>query len=461
MVPVVFDLTGVSGANDNPDFGIRLVNSYNLVLSNQQTITLNDGSNFTLTFNGHTTGTISYSAVQATMISNIESALGALSNVGANNISVSYDSTSGGYIVQFMGTLGTSIQPAMSINTVSGADTVTQKNHYANAQLNVNGDPFTAVAYNGAKGNWRLDNIFFHGTAINSLPSYITASNGAQYTWDSGTGNLVLNSGTLTFTADSTTDAVDPEPNLTVNGSTANVVIQTDQNLAGLSLTNGGSATMTAGGKTLYLNTLSIDSTSALDLNDSDLVVNNGDFSTIQGLVVGGYSAVPDATKTGIVSTAGQNSGGKTRLMLVDNGYMNANDWPVGSGNTVGAHAIIGKYTYFGDTNLDGQVTGDDYSAVDANLGTTPPAGEAILMGDTNLDGTVTGDDYSFIDGNLGLGVGNPLASGSAMQAASTSTAQPAAPSTPVLTSPFNMTTVIGSSTTKKKHDSSLAALLG
>jgi hypothetical protein len=26
-----------------------------------------------------------------------------------------------------------------------------------------------------------------------------------------------------------------------------------------------------------------------------------------------------------------------------------------------------------------------------------------------NLDGTVTGDDYTVIDANLGLGVGNPL----------------------------------------------------
>jgi hypothetical protein len=32
------------------------------------------------------------------------------------------------------------------------------------------------------------------------------------------------------------------------------------------------------------------------------------------------------------------------------------------------------------------------------------------LSGDMNLDGTVTGDDYTVIDANLGLGAGNPLA---------------------------------------------------
>jgi hypothetical protein len=34
----------------------------------------------------------------------------------------------------------------------------------------------------------------------------------------------------------------------------------------------------------------------------------------------------------------------------------------------------------------------------------------AWLSGDANLDGIVTGDDYTTIDSNLGLGIGNPLA---------------------------------------------------
>jgi hypothetical protein len=53
--------------------------------------------------------------------------------------------------------------------------------------------------------------------------------------------------------------------------------------------------------------------------------------------------------------------------------------------------------TYFGDANIDGQVTGDDYTVIDANLNTTPLAGLAWLSGDMNLDGSVTGDDYTVI----------------------------------------------------------------
>jgi len=79
------------------------------------------------------------------------------------------------------------------------------------------------------------------------------------------------------------------------------------------------------------------------------------------------------------------------------------------AGQPIGSSAIVGKYTYFGDMNLDGQVTGDDYT-VDSNLNTTPLAGLAWPRGDANLDGIITGDDYTVIDANLGKGVGNPLA---------------------------------------------------
>jgi hypothetical protein len=83
------------------------------------------------------------------------------------------------------------------------------------------------------------------------------------------------------------------------------------------------------------------------------------------------------------------------------------------NGGTISSTAIVGKYTYFGDVNIDGQVTGDDYTVVDSNLNTTPPVGLEWLRGDANTDGVVTGDDYTVIDANLGQGVGNPLSASS------------------------------------------------
>src|ERR1043166_7593337 len=68
---------------------------------------------------------------------------------------------------------------------------------------------------------------------------------------------------------------------------------------------------------------------------------------------------------------------------------------------------VIGKYTYFGDANLDGQVNPDDYTTADSNRAVT--AGALWTQGDVNLDGAVTPDDYTTMDSNRGQGAVTPL----------------------------------------------------
>jgi hypothetical protein len=136
-----------------------------------------------------------------------------------------------------------------------------------------------------------------------------------------------------------------------------------------------------------------------LDLADNDLIVNQGSFSEVRGLVLSGFGG----GSSGITSST---SDGSQILALFDNSLISAGEW---NGEPIGASAIVGKYTYFGDANFDGQVSGDDYTMIDSNLNTTPPMGLDWLSGDMNLDGIVTGDDYTTIDSNLGLGRGNPL----------------------------------------------------
>jgi hypothetical protein len=123
-------------------------------------------------------------------------------------------------------------------------------------------------------------------------------------------------------------------------------------------------------------------------------------FTTLRSLVTQGYN-------NGGTSGITNNGNGSQILALFDNALVGLTSW---NGQTIQSNAIVGKYTYFGDVNLDGQVTGDDYTVIDSNLGTTPAAGWAWLKGDANTDGVVTGDDYTVVDAKLGLGVGNPLA---------------------------------------------------
>ena len=75
-------------------------------------------------------------------------------------------------------------------------------------------------------------------------------------------------------------------------------------------------------------------------------------------------------------------------------------------GESIDGTTIVGKYTYFGDANLDGQVTTDDYVAIDLGLGT----GDSWVQGDVDVNGFVSTDDYVVVDLNLGKGTSTPLA---------------------------------------------------
>lgn len=178
------------------------------------------------------------------------------------------------------------------------------------------------------------------------------------------------------------------------------IIGQSSRTSSSLSVANGAKAAMTPNGNnTLQVNALTIGSTGALDLADNDLVVNSGNFNTIWNLVIQGVG-----NTTGITSSS---SDGSQILALFDNALVGSSTW---NGAPIAPVAVVGKYTYFGDMNIDGQVTGDDYTVIDANLNTTPATGLEWLSGDANLDGIVTGDDYTVIDANLGLGAGSPLA---------------------------------------------------
>jgi hypothetical protein len=76
---------------------------------------------------------------------------------------------------------------------------------------------------------------------------------------------------------------------------------------------------------------------------------------------------------------------------------------PAGSfaGHSVDATAVIVKFTYAGDANLDGKINVDDYGRIDLNVNVPGVAG--WFNGDFNGDGKVNVDDYGIIDLNIGV----------------------------------------------------------
>jgi hypothetical protein len=233
--------------------------------------------------------------------------------------------------------------------------------------------------------------------AVNSAVVFLSAINGLGSFSGSGTKYFADGSSSLASLETTGSSVVEAPADLTV------------ARFREESLTVKGAALVLADGTAAgasYLTTLSIGGSGVLDLTDNDLVVNEGDFSTIFDLVMAGLSSA-----VGITSSS---SDGNQILALFDNALVGSSDW---LGVPIADNAVVGKYTYFGDMNIDGQVTGDDYTVVDANLNTDPAVGLEWVRGDANLDGIVTGDDYTVIDAKLGLGVGNPLSTGGRLSA--------------------------------------------
>jgi hypothetical protein len=157
-----------------------------------------------------------------------------------------------------------------------------------------------------------------------------------------------------------------------------------------------------------------------LDLRDNKAVFTNMPLGTFNGTSYTGVSALVAGGNSGgawdgngIVTTMPDAQSGLTSLGVAtaaQAGYAGSNF----AGVSVNATDVLVMYTYAGDANLDGFISGDDYSAVDFNL--LVPNSSGWFNGDFNWDGAVTGDDYSAIDFNI-LAQGAPFPTGASIGA--------------------------------------------
>jgi hypothetical protein len=168
--------------------------------------------------------------------------------------------------------------------------------------------------------------------------------------------------------------------------------------MAALNLASTGNATMTVNGsRVLKTDSLSVGANSRLDLNDNDMIVANGNYATVTGLIRtarnGGAWNQP-----GITSTAAATANPKNKTL----GTINGTEFHTAQGAaalfdnfTVQNSDLLVKYTYYGDADLNGQVNFDDYSRIDAGFNN---ARTGWFNGDFDYSGGVDFDDYSLID---------------------------------------------------------------
>lgn len=221
-----------------------------------------------------------------------------------------------------------------------------------------------------------------------------------------GTSTVTKSSGRLTFTVPvdapsatiASTDAATVQFNAPVSTTTPTVVAR----LGGLTVGANSSATMTTTDRAAAYQSvlvvsnlnLSFDTTTSaylgkLDLANNDLVVKGTSETDVRAMVASWWAGGA-RTGAGLLTSAASEL---TTLAVVGNdngngGLLHAKF----DGVDLVTSDVIVKYTYIGDLDLDGQVTGDDLTALVAGIRGNKTGWE---NGDTNYDGVVNGNDFA------------------------------------------------------------------
>ncbi len=141
------------------------------------------------------------------------------------------------------------------------------------------------------------------------------------------------------------------------------------------------------------VSSLSIETSGQLDLTDNAMVI---DYTTVGSLV----SDVREHLRTGRLTSSSADA--QHRIGYADNATMHRTDF---EGQSVGDNAILLKFTYAGDVDLDGDVDARDlgrFSLSWQHDGTW-------INGDLNYDGFVDIGDLYLLASTWQLGVNNPL----------------------------------------------------
>jgi subtilisin family serine protease len=243
------------------------------------------------------------------------------------------------------------------------------------------------MTFEGLAGNDTLTINYSNG---NPLPGGVRFINSGHSTI------RIMGGGTFPMTTNPATDT----PALTVEllgGS-----IQFAAPLVELAALNVGSdtATVTAAGNRVLKTKSLLIGAGSLDLTDNDLIVDYTGASPLAAirswLTAGRNNGTWNGSGIRSSSAASQPNQITGLGALESAAYIAANGTSVFSGQSLDSTAVVVKYTYNGDTDLNGVVDFDDYARIDtAFLG----AGSGTwLEGDSDYSSVIDFDDYALID---------------------------------------------------------------
>ncbi|MDR3637130.1 MAG: PA14 domain-containing protein [Isosphaeraceae bacterium] len=250
---------------------------------------------------------------------------------------------------------------------------------------------------------------------VATLPAWLSPDSVA--TWDASSRTLTV-AGAVTIISDPGSDspiiiASGPAAQITIKPSTVGFV-----HFGGVSLANGALIVVpsvpgrthtnhnvividSAGGA---IPIFSIDATSKFDLQDNDLIVQNGNLAAIEAAAAEGRDLAAGNTwdGNGLTSSTAEtndaNQGYEQTLLgvglngnLIDGSYAT---WQAGTSTmTLGPNDVIVKYTYNGDFDLNGMVDDNDAGILGGDYGAIALGNDGFIYGDTDGNGTVDDND--------------------------------------------------------------------
>ncbi len=299
-----------------------------------------------------------------------------LTRLSSTQVNITY--ASGTIYNLYTGALGT-----MSISGGNGNDVVTLD--YSN------GIPFsgTIFAYDAGPntdalniiGTSAIDSAVFGTNSITIAGTSISVNTeeSRSFIGNGGKDNLTVSGG----------------PELQLNSGTA-------QSFSSVVL-NGGNASVPPSSGEIDAQSLTIGASNYLEINNNNLVIDytgaGTPFSTILNYVKLGTPLLGGAGISGIRSSYVNNQLlGGTLLAVVDNASIGGAITPSTQLPVVTASSVIVRYTWLGDSDLNGIVDGSDYALIDTGFSSHD---NRWVFGDYDYSGDVDGSDYALIDTGL------------------------------------------------------------
>jgi fibronectin-binding autotransporter adhesin len=380
---------------------------------------INPSASDGLAYSGNTTvrdGTLelSYDDYATTMVNFPASGLPSYYVSGDDGGSLGFNAATNAVQLGDSGTLATDNIALLTLLSASGPTRLVLHNISVN-NFNPSGTTSVGVGDNGIgnfQGNIALSKSVVLASGTGGTANFSGAITGGGGIGTSGTGTVNLSAvngytGSTAVSSGSTLDAMvtgalPTGTHVTNNGA---LIVNGNSTLGSLTGTGTLSISPASGSNKVTLATnsgqsteggLTIANNSTLDITNNHMIITYAAGtqatvdSTIRGYLISGYAGGLWNGATGIESSAAAANSGFAV------GYADGADGIV-AGLSSGQLEL--KYTRYGDANLDGVVSGDDFSILVGNLGKSVSGWD---KGDFNYDGVVSGDDFSLLVGNLG-----------------------------------------------------------